>query len=109
MHTFKVIFHIVVTAILGNMYHNSCWLHPLSWQEETTVAYSLALKTRPSLIIQPSTKNNKNSGYFIRATSCNLTANIGGGKGGAMGLQPHLILRVLHKILIFTIEIFSFQ
>ena len=26
---------------------------------------------------------------------------IGGGKGGAMGLQPHLILRVLHRILIF--------
>ena len=25
---------------------------------------------------------------------------IGGGKGGAMGLQPHLILRVLHSILI---------
>ena len=32
---------------------------------------------------------------------------IGGGKGGAMGLQPHLILRVLHSILFFTIEIFS--
>ena len=31
------------------------------------------------------------------------------GKGGAMGLQPHLIFRVLHKILIFTIEIFSIQ
>ena len=26
---------------------------------------------------------------------------IGSGKGGAMGLQPHLILRVLHWILIF--------
>ena len=26
---------------------------------------------------------------------------IGGGKGGAMGLQPHLILRMLHRILIF--------
>ena len=34
---------------------------------------------------------------------------IGSRKGGAMGLQPHLILRVLHRILIFTIEIFSFQ
>ena len=31
---------------------------------------------------------------------------IGGRKGGAMGLQPHLILRVFHRILIFTIEIF---
>ena len=30
----------------------------------------------------------------------------GGGKGGAMGLQPHLILWVLHRILFFTIEIF---
>ena len=27
--------------------------------------------------------------------------------GGAMGLQPHLILRVLHRTLIFTIEVFS--
>ena len=35
---------------------------------------------------------------------------IGGGKGGAMGLQPHLISGVLHRILIFYhIEIFSFQ
>ena len=30
---------------------------------------------------------------------------IGSGKGGAMGLQPLLILRVRHRI---TIEIFSF-
>ena len=29
------------------------------------------------------------------------TIVIGGGKGGAMGLQPHLILRCLHRILIF--------
>ena len=35
--------------------------------------------------------------------------SIGGGKDGAMWLQPHLILRVLHIILIFTIEIFSCQ
>ena len=34
---------------------------------------------------------------------------IGGGKGGAMGLQPHLILYVLHRISIFTVEIFSIQ
>ena len=32
---------------------------------------------------------------------------IGGGKGGAVRLQPHLTLGVLHKILIFIIEIFS--
>ena len=32
----------------------------------------------------------------------------GGGKGGAMELQPHLILRVHHSILFFTIEIFSY-
>ena len=32
---------------------------------------------------------------------------IGGGKGGAMKLQPQLILRVLHSISFFTIEIFS--
>ena len=34
---------------------------------------------------------------------------IGGRKGGAMKLQPHLILRVLYRILIFTIEIFYFS
>ena len=32
-----------------------------------------------------------------------------GGRGGAMGLQPHLISRLSHKILIFTIEIFPSQ
>ena len=26
--------------------------------------------------------------------------SMGGGKGGAMGLQPHLTLRMLHRILI---------
>ena len=34
---------------------------------------------------------------------------IDGGKGGGMGLQPHLVLRVLYRFLIFTIEIFLFQ
>ena len=34
-------------------------------------------------------------------------AVIGGRKGGAMGLQPHLVIRVLHRSLFFTIEIFS--
>ena len=29
---------------------------------------------------------------------------IGGGKDGAMGLQPHLILMVLYRNLIFIIE-----
>ena len=33
-----------------------------------------------------------------------IPCTIGGRKGGAMGLQPHLILRVFHRILIFTIE-----
>ena len=32
---------------------------------------------------------------------------IDGQKGGAMGLQPHLILRVLYRILIFIMEILS--
>ena len=40
-------------------------------------------------------------------TSANVVLAIGGRKGGSMGLQPHLILRVLHRIFIFTIEIFS--
>ena len=31
----------------------------------------------------------------------NINSAIGGRKDGAMGLQPHLILRVLHRILIF--------
>ena len=35
------------------------------------------------------------------------TCTIDGRKGGAMGLQPHLILRALHRISFFTIEIFS--
>ena len=48
--------------------------------------------------------------YFIVThctyKQCHIGTNIamwpiGGGKGGAMGLQPHLILRVLHRILIF--------
>jgi len=30
---------------------------------------------------------------------------ISGGKGGAMRLQSYLILRVIHRILFFTIEI----
>ena len=34
-------------------------------------------------------------------THCNIPDFIGSGKGGAMGLQPHLILRVLHRIFIF--------
>ena len=37
-------------------------------------------------------------------TSLLMLPIIGGGKGGAKGLQPHLILRVLYS---FTIEIFS--
>ena len=39
----------------------------------------------------------------------NTYAAIGSGKGGAMRLQPYLILRVLHGILVFSIEIFSFS
>ena len=31
--------------------------------------------------------------------------SIGDGKGEAMGLQPHLLLSMLHKILLFTIKI----
>ena len=31
-----------------------------------------------------------------------LLQGIGGRKGGAMGLQPYMILRVLHRILTFT-------
>ena len=37
---------------------------------------------------------------FGTITKC-VDYGIGGGKGGAMGLQPHLILRVLHRIFIF--------
>ena len=37
------------------------------------------------------------------------SVSIGSGKGRAMGVQPHLILRVLQTILIFIIEIFSLQ
>ena len=32
---------------------------------------------------------------------------VGGGKGGAMGLQPYLVIWVSHKILTFAIEISS--
>ena len=34
---------------------------------------------------------------------------IGDGKGGAMGLLPHMILMVFHRTIIFTNEIFSIQ
>ena len=35
--------------------------------------------------------------------------SMGGGKGGAMGLQPHFILMVLHSVVIFALEILHFQ
>ena len=38
---------------------------------------------------------------FSAGLSVHVTPAIGGGKGGGMGLKPHLILRVLHRILIF--------
>ena len=37
---------------------------------------------------------------------CAKKDSIGGGKGGARGLKPLLISRVLHRIQFFTIEIF---
>ena len=47
------------------------------------------------------------------ARGCKLTLEtqvvlkyIGGRKGGAMGLEPHLILRVLHRILVYHRNIF---
>ena len=36
-----------------------------------------------------------------------MVGSIGGGKGGARGLKPHLTLKVLHRIYFFTIENFS--
>ena len=41
------------------------------------------------------------------SSSASLSATIGGGKGGAMGLQPYLISRDSIGFLFFTIEIFS--
>ena len=35
---------------------------------------------------------------------CSIGGGRGGGRDGAMGLQPHLILKVFHRILIFTIK-----
>ena len=45
--------------------------------------------------------------YYCQPYSIDTLPPIGGRKGGAMGVQPHLILRVLHRILFFTIEMFS--
>ena len=55
---------------------------------------------------------HKNS-YFMYYSLCHSASlligdrDIGGRKDRTMGLQPHLILRVLHRKLFFTIEIFS--
>ena len=38
----------------------------------------------------------------------NIVVSIGSGKGEVMGLQPHLILRVLLRILILYHKVFSF-
>ena len=48
-----------------------------------------------NIIAMTSVLDSKDSRLLLRA------ANIGGGKGGAMGLQPHLNLRVLHWMFIF--------
>ena len=42
--------------------------------------------------------------FMLYTNNSHVLQIIGGRKGGAVGLQAHLILRVLHRILIFNIE-----